>query len=211
MRDLRALGAAHPATASSLGRPRRGPRRAIAILAGGVIALVAAAPVGAGQFEKGHFHDAGEEVFEDFCGFDEVVHTFDVSGSFTGISHQPDGIVRFRESVHGTESFINPETGRAYTRTFTFNGRDKSVTDNGDGTLTIIFQGSGTDKWHDGDGNLVLRGSGMFRDELRVDHNGTPSDPTDDGEVEFIRTVKPYQHDPFQGRDFCEDFLLFTA
>jgi hypothetical protein len=205
------MGATHPATAISSRGPRRGPRRAIAVLAGGVIALGAAAPVGAGQFAKGHFHDAGEEVFEDFCGFDAVVHTFDVSGSFTGVSHQPDGIVRFRDSNRGTESFFNPETGRAYTHTFTFNGRDKRVTDNGDGTLTIIFQGSGTDKWHDGDGKLVLRGSGMFRDELRVDHNGTPSDPTDDGEPEFVRTVKPYQHDPFAGRDFCEDFLLFTA
>ena len=116
-----------------------------------------------------------------------------------------------KDSNHGTESFFNPETGRSYTHTFTFNGRDKRVTDNGDGTLTIIFQGSGTDKWHDGDGKLVLRGSGMFRDELRVDHNGTPSDPTDDGEPEFVRNVKPYQHDPFEGRDFCEDFLLFTA
>ena len=183
----------------------------IAVLAGGVIALVAAAPVGAGQFEKGHFHDAGEEVLEDFCGFDEVVHSFDVSGSFLGVAHQPDGIVRFRDHSIGTHAFINPETGKSYSEMFTFNGHDKSVTDNGDGTLTIIFQGSGTDRWFDGDGERVLRVAGMFRDELRVDHNGTPGDPTDDGEVEFVRTVKPYQHNPFEGRDFCEDFLLFTA
>ena len=85
------------------------------------------------------------------------------------------------------------------------------MTDNGDGTLTIIFQGSGTDKWYGGDGRVVLRVSGNFRDELRVDHNGTPGDPTDDGEAEFIRTIKPYRHDPFEGRDFCEDFFLFTS
>jgi len=205
------MGATHPPTTISLRRLRRGPRRAIAVLAGGVIALGAAAPVGAGQFEKGHFHDAGEEVFEDFCGFDEVVHSFDVSGSFLGVAHQPDGIVRFRDHSIGTQAFTNPVTGKSYSEMFIFNGHDKSVTDNGDGTLTIIFQGSGTDSWFDGDGERVLKLAGMFRAELRVDHNGTPSDPTDDGEAEFIRDVKPYQHDPFVGRDFCEDFLLFTA
>jgi hypothetical protein len=150
-------------------------------------------------------------VIEDFCeveGFD-VIHTFDVSGSFNGVTHH--GLVRFRESVTGTQAFINPETGKSYSEMLSFNGRDKSVTDNGDGTLTIIFQGSGTDAWFDGDGKRVLKVSGMFRDELLVDHNGTPGDPTDDGEAEFVRTVKPYQHDPLVGRDFCEDFFLFTA
>jgi hypothetical protein len=205
------MGATHPATAIPLRRLRRAPRQAIAILAGAVAVLGAAAPVRAGQFEKGHFHDAGEEVLEDFCGFDEVVHSFDIAGSFLGVAHQPDGLVRFRDHSIGTNAFTNPETGKSYTEKFTFNGHDKRVTDNGDGTLTIIFQGSGTDRWFDGDGERVLRVAGMFRAELRVDHNGTPSDPTDDGEVEFVRNVKPYRHDPFEGRDFCEDFLLFTA
>ena len=199
----------HSGTTVSSRRLRRKPLRSIAVLVGGVIALGAAAPVLAEQFEQGHFHDVGEEDFDDFCGFDEVVHTFDVSGNFNGVTHR--GLVRFRESVSGTESFINPETGLAYTREFTFNGRDKSVIDNGDGTLTIIFQGSGTDRWYDGDGNLVLHGAGMFRNELLVDHNGTPSDPTDDGEAEFIRTIRPNQNNPFEGRDFCEDFILFTT
>src|SRR5262245_58108673 len=194
MKSSRSVGATHPTTAIPPRRPRRGPRRSLAILAGGLAALGTAAPAGAGQFEKGHFHEAGEEVLEDFCGFDEVVHSFDFSGSFLGVAHQPDGIVRFRDHSIGTQAFTNPETGKSYPEQLTFNGHDKSVTDNGDGTLTIIFQGSGTDSWFDGDGERVLRVAGMFRDELRVDHNGTPSDPTDDGDVEFIRTVKPYQH-----------------
>ena len=85
------------------------------------------------------------------------------------------------------------------------------MTDNGDGTLTIIFQGSGTDSWYDGNGKRVLKVSGNFRDELRIDHNGTPGDPTDDEFIEFVGTIKPYRHNPFEGRDFCEDFFLFTA
>ena len=57
----------------------------------------------------------------------------------------------------------------------------------------------------------VLQSSGLYRDEVLIDHNGTPSDPSDDEFVEFVGNVKPPQHDPFVGRDFCEDFLLFTS
>ena len=39
----------------------------------------------------------------------------------------------------------------------------------------------------------------------------TPSDPSDDEFLEFVGNVKPYQHNPFIGRDFCEDFFLFTS
>ena len=210
MTHIRSLGATRPDKTISSRCPRRGPRRGLAVLAGGVIALGAAAPVAAGQFEKGHFHDFGEEVIEGFCGLDEVVHTFDFSGSFTGTA-QRDGLIHFRDHTLGTQSFTNPETGKSYSEAFTFSGHDLSVTDNGDGTLTIIFQGSGTDSWFDGDGKRVLSVSGMFRDELLIDNNGTPSDPSDDEFLEFVGNVKPYQHNPFIGRDFCEDFFLFTS
>ena len=199
----------HPATTISL-RLRRGRRRAIAVFAGGVLALGVAAPVGAGQFDKGHFHDVGADVLKDFCGIAgfDVVHSFDVSGSFLGITH--DGLVYFRDHSIGTHAFLNPDTGKSYSNKFTFSGHDKSVTDNGDGTLTLIFQGSGISSWSDGDGKVVLKVAGMFRDEVLIDHNGTPGDPSDD---EFISasTIKPYRHNPFEGRDFCEDFFLFTA
>ena len=182
------------------------------IVVGGVLAVGAAAPVDAGQFEKGHFHDVGEEVIEDFCEIEDfdVLHSFDVSGSFTGVAGK-DGLIHFRDHSIGMHSYQNPDTGKRYSEVFVFNGHDLRVTDNGDGTLEIIFQGSGTDRWFDGDGNRVLSVSGNFWDEVKIDHNGTPNDPTDDGDFEFVQTIKPYRNNPFEGRDFCEDFFLFTA
>src|SRR5829696_8781569 len=211
MRHLRSLGATCPDTIPSR-CARRGSRRGIAALAGCVIALAAAVPVAAGQFEKGHFHDVGEEVQEDFCDVEDfdVIHSWDISGSFNGVTHQ--GLVRFRESGRGTNVFTNPETGRSYTQVFNVATRDKAVTDNADGTLTILVQGSGSEKWYDGDGQMVLMNPGMSRWEILVDNAGTPSDPTDDEFIEFVQDIKPSTgRNDSEGRVFCEDFFLFTS
>ena len=190
-RGLRLLG---PAVALS----------AIGVLAGA--ATAASAPV-----EKGRFHDTGSELFEGLCGVD-VVHTWDVSGSILGVTPGSDGLVHFRDSSRGTHVFTNTETGRSYTQVFATATHDREVTDNGDGTLTIMIQGSGSEKWYDGDGELVLMNPGMIRWEILVDHAGTPSDPFDDEFIEFLGDVtESTGRNDTEGRDFCEDLLLHTA
>lgn len=183
---------------------------AIALSTAGVLAgatTAAGAPV-----EKGHFHDAGSELLEDLCGDVDIHSTWDFSGSFLGVRVGPESFVHFRDSVRGTNVYTNIETGRTYTVRFTAANHDLEVTDNGDGTLTIMIQGSGTERWYDGDGKLVLMNPGLTRSEILVDHAGTPSDPFDDEFIEFLGDVKGSTgRNDTVGRDFCEDFFLYTA
>ena len=173
--------------------------------------LSGATPAAAAPVEKGRFHDTGSELLEDVCAVD-VVFAWDVSGSFHGVPHGSDGLVHYRDSVRGSETYTNTVTGRSYTLQFSGAHRDHEVTDNGDGTLSIIIQGSGSEKWYDGDGQLVLRNPGMTRGEILVDNAGTPSDPFDDEFIEFVGDVKESTgRNDTQGRDFCEDLLLYTA
>jgi hypothetical protein len=193
-------------------RRRRLIARGSAAVLAACAVVASASPVNAAPLERGSFHDVGSESLEDFCGDLDVIYSFDVSGSFLVIARGPDGLVHFRDSVRGTEVFTNTETGRSYTGVFTIASRNLKVTDNGDGTLTLLIQGSGSQKWYDGDGKLVLRDTGLTRVEILVDHAGTPTDPSDDEFLEFLGVVKgPTGRNDTEGRDFCEDLILFTS
>ncbi len=48
-------------------------------------------------------------------------------------------------------------------------GKDQSVTDNGDGTLTIVFLGTGGARLYGDDGRLIAKNSGQVRFEIVVD------------------------------------------
>jgi hypothetical protein len=191
-------------------------RRSFGALA--AIAVIAvAAPADAQPLERGTFHDVGSEQFLDEegnpgCEGLDIMYSWDVSGSYLINSRGRDGLVYFSDSVRGTEAWTNLATGKSYTLLFTRTSRDMTVTDNGDGTLTIIVQGSGGDRWYDGDGQLVLRDPGMVRFEILIDHAGTPADPFDDEFVEFVGIVKGSTGlNETDGRDFCEDIALFTT
>jgi hypothetical protein len=58
--------------------------------------------------------------------------------------------------------------------------KDLRVTDNGDGTLTILFLATGNDVFYGSDGEVIGRDPGQIRLEILVDHGGTPTDPSDD-------------------------------
>ena len=189
-----------------------GARRRIRIVVAAVVATLAvgasAGTAQAAPFERGHFHDVGDELLEDFCGDVDFFHTWDVSGSFTGVARGRDGLIYFRDSVRGTETFTNLDTDRTVTIRFATSTRDRQVTDNGDGTLTIVVQGSGGWRLYDGDGKLQLRDPGMIRWSFVVDHGGTPTDPSDDEFVEDLGIVKPSTgRNDTEGRDFCEDLV----
>jgi hypothetical protein len=211
MRHLRSLDATRPDATISSRQPRRGSRRAIAILAGGVAALGVAAPVAAQPLEQARFHHTGSEFWEDACGDLDVTYSFDNSGSSLGTARGRDGLIHFRVSVSGTNAFTNMETGRSFTQVFNRSDGDLIVTDNGDGTLTITTQEMGSDKWYDGDGHLVLMHSGLFRWQFLVDNAGTPTDPFDDEEIDFLGFLKTPQQNDWEGRDFCDALIEFTS
>jgi hypothetical protein len=113
------------------------------------------------------------------------------------------------ERVRGTDTFTNLANGHTMVVTFSFSSRDLRVTDNGDGTLTILGQGAGNFVSSGSHSPVVLRSTGIQRVEVLIDHAGTPTDPSDDEFLEFLGVVKE------QGRhdigDFCDDFLLIAG
>jgi hypothetical protein len=159
-------------------------------LAGGLTALVlgsAVAPVAAEPLERGHFHDSFSEVVEEFCPGLTVRIDTEVDGSFLINSHGPDGLVYELQTFRTTVAFINPANDKAVTTVADGVTTDLKVTDNGDGTLTILVISTGTRRWYGPEGNKWLfNDSGMFQFELLVDHGGTPTDPSDDEELEFL-------------------------
>ena len=83
----------------------------------------------------------------------------------------------------------------------TFIDKDLRVTDNGDGTLTILILSTGNAVLYGENGKVIARNSGQVRFEILIDHGGTPTDPSDDEFLEFLGVVKDSTG---RSDDFCE-------
>jgi len=173
--------------------------------------MVASAPAAAQPVDQGHFHD----VFTDFFDCDGTPTQIDgdVFGSFNAVRRYGSELVSYRESVSGTVVYTNLNTGGTFTEVFTVNRRDAQVTDNGDGTLTILIYAAGSDRYYDTNGNFVLNDPGQLRFQFMVDDGGTPEDPFDDQEIEgsFQIVRESTGRNDTQGRDFCADLVEFTS
>ena len=115
--------------------------------------------------------------------------------------------------MRATLVYTNLDTMGTFTEISTTNSRDAEVIDNGDGTLTIVVHATGSLRLYDSDGNFVLADPGQVRFQFMVDHGGTPGDPSDDVEIEgsFEVVRESTGRNDTQGRDFCEDLVLFTS
>ena len=177
-----------------------------------VAGTLVAGPANARPIEKDHFHDVFTgDVFD--CDGISAQDSGDVRGNFLFNQRGSSPFPYARESLRGTVVTTNLETGGTYTNVFTFNSRDHRIVDNGDGTITITVFGSGSSRWYDADGVLVLRDSGQTRFAFDIDYNGTPGDPSDDVEVpDSFRVIRPSTgHSDTSGRDFCADLAEFTS
>jgi hypothetical protein len=186
--------------------------RAALVVTGLVCAsgLMANAPASARPLDKGHFDDVFTGTFD--CNGTPTQVDGNAHINFTFVQRGP-GQTYYRESVRGTNVYTNLDTGGTFTEIFTVNSRDHRITDNGDGTLTILSQGSGSDRYYDTDGNLVLNDPGQVRFQFLVDEMGTPDNRFDDEEIDgtFEVVRESTGRNDTQGRDFCEDLVAFTS
>jgi hypothetical protein len=176
-----------------------------------LVSGVAGASASSAVLSHLHFEDSGSEPFT-FCeGIDAEV-SWDDSVHELVKTRGPDGLLYFSANVQGTTTYTNLDTGKTYTNVYNVTDRDQQVTDNGDGTLTITIAQPGANKWYGSDGKLLFVTGGTFWFQILVDHGGTPTDPSDDEEIEgsFVG-VKDVELDETAGRDFCEDLALFTS
>jgi hypothetical protein len=88
----------------------------------------------------------------------------------------PDGLAYAGEQLRGTDTLTLPN-GHTFVQEFALNNKDMRVTDNGNGTLTIVGQGVGNFIVSGSHSPLVLRDTGLTRVEVLIDDAGTPTDP----------------------------------
>jgi hypothetical protein len=179
-----------------------GKLRLSALLALGVVAAAMLAAGAAAQPPfKERFHDEGTFVDEDFCGAGLTVDgTFVVDGSLLVVAHGPDGLAYHLEHISATTTNTNRANGKTVTVDSSVVSKDLRVTDNGDGTLTILILATGNDVFYGPDGKAIGRNPGQIRFEILVDHSGTPTDRFDDVELDF-RLVR---ESTGRSDDFCE-------
>ncbi|MGH9288133.1 MAG: hypothetical protein ACRD0V_07580 [Acidimicrobiales bacterium] len=151
--------------------------------------------------EGGVFEET--QVFADFCDVSGLTVQADstTESRFMFNPHGPDGLGYGLEHLRITNVYTNQANGNAVTEKVTTLFKDLRVTDNGDGTLTILVLATGNAVVSGPDGKAIARNPGQVRFEVLIDNGGTPSDPSDDEFLEFLRDVKEST-----GRtdDFCE-------
>lgn len=153
-------------------------------------------------------HPAGSQ---DFCNlpFDVVEH-FQESGSFVGLNRGPEGLFYGGAKFNGTITWTNPTNERNYRNEYSGSDRDQKVVDNGDGTLTSQVQFTGPNRYYE-NGRLAFIDTGMARITITFDNGGTPTDPTDDGEAQFVSLDRVTGLRQTDGRDFCADIVEFLG
>jgi uncharacterized protein (DUF2141 family) len=172
---------------------------ATASLAALVLAVSAQAEPGRVFKETVHLDDIN--LIEGFCETDMVVQSHFVADvKVKAMPRGRDGLIYFANRLSITETFTNVDNGKFVVSTVNGIDKDLRVTDNGDGTLTILILSTGNAVVYNSDGEAIGRNPGQVRFEVVVDHGGTPSDPSDDTEISF-EVVKEST-----GRtdDFCE-------
>jgi hypothetical protein len=96
-------------------------------------------------------------------------------------SRSNDGIPLYEEHNHDNEVYTNLANGESVTMLGTRLEHPLSVTDNGDGTLTYLYDHTGKSVMYAEDGTVVARlGTGGIRIEKTFDYAGTLTDPSDD-------------------------------
>jgi hypothetical protein len=150
------------------------------------VVLAGAGPASAQKVESGTFHEEGSFTDDQFCGVEGLVvdGSFSVDGRFLGRLQGRDSIFYGMEHVRDVTTFTRRATGQTATdiQPNTLN-KDLRITDNGDGTITIIALLTGGERTYGDEGKLIARNSGQVRFRIVVDDNGTLSDPSDDTEL----------------------------
>lgn len=171
--------------------------------------LVTALPAGAGRAYVEHWVDEWDEPDVELCGL-RVRDEGRVSGTLVVNQRGPDRVAYFGERRRGTVRITNLANGKTFTEHFTVNEKDLKITDNGDGTMTILVLATGGSRIIGPDGKIALRNPGQVRFEILIDHGGTLSDPTDDEFLAFLGIVKESTGLNETG-DFCEDLRSLIA
>jgi hypothetical protein len=132
------------------------------------------------------------EIIDNFCDVAGLTVQRDSTIDLRSMQnpHGADGLIYLLDRVRVTSVYTNVANGNAVTEVETVVSKDLRVTDNDDGTLTILVLVTGNAVAYGPDGEAIARNPGQIRFEVLVDHGGTPTDPSDDEFLEFLGLVK---------------------
>jgi hypothetical protein len=159
---------------------------------GATAAVMLAAAASAGQIFRETFHEEETLVLNDFCDVPGLTVELAIvrDGRVHAVPHGPDGLPHFGSHVEQTEVYTNLANDKSVTTVLIGNDKDLRVTDNGDGTLTVLVLATGNAVVYGEDGKAIARNPGQTRFEILIDHGGTPTDPSDDEFLAFLGVVK---------------------
>jgi hypothetical protein len=182
---------------------RRRARVVLAVIGAAALSLSLAGGVAAQPPVMERVHEEFTEDLEDFCDVEGLEVRLDgvVDFRLQWNARKRDGLAYFVQNTKSTLTFTavaSEDRWVTAVENSTFN--DVNVTDNGDGTLTILVLGAGNFVVYDQTGKAIARNPGRTFFEVIVDHAGTPEDPTDD---EFV-TERIVRESTGLNDDFCE-------
>lgn len=141
-------------------------------------ALAAPSPTGgkanAGVVYTDRFHDEGADEVENFCGSDLTVqHSYSLDMFVHVVPHGSDRLDYFLS--HGVWKDAYTSGGNSVTAVANVTEKDQFITDNGDGTLTIIILATGNATAYGPDGKAIARDPGQVRFVIYIDADGNLS------------------------------------
>ena len=168
-------------------------RLALAAIAGVTTSLtMLAAPASAKVLFREEFREPIFRTERNFCdvtGLDVQLDGY-VEGRVLITSRKRDAPPYFMQHEVVRLTYTNEATGQSVTEVVRTLNKDLKITDNGDGTLTILVLATGNATTYGADGKAIARNPGQVRFEILIDHSGTPTDPSDDKFLEFLGFVK---------------------
>jgi hypothetical protein len=157
----------------------------LAVAAGG-------GPATAKPIDSGTIHEEFSFVVTGFCGVDGLDVEVDVTQDLQfRLGSRGDAQLPYvLQHITAHQILTNPDNDRFVTVSLRVVEKDLKVTDNGDGTFTILVLATGNEATYGMDGKAIARNPGQSRWEILVDNNDTPQDPSDDEFLEFLGDVK---------------------
>lgn len=184
--------------------------KTLVLAAVGFVSVGQAAEASAHKRSNGvvfHEHVVDSIAFGFSCG--TVPFETSEVATLTIIERLRGGFSQLSVSEHGEQVFVNTISGKTATFTFDAVGKDLHITDNGDGTITIVYMYNGIEYLAGGDSKRVFTNAGSTRREIVIDLQD-PTNPEDDLVLseDVVRSSGPRGS---TGRDLCTELLRITA
>ena len=179
----------------------------LAALTGLSAPLALAAPASATRPHFETIHEDFSNTVTNFCDVHGL--TVLIEGTFDSRLkiHHRGGQYYFLEHIRVSNVITGADPASQVTTRTAFIQKDLKITDNGDGTITIIALLTGPSTAYGPNGKAIARDPGQVRFRIVIDLNGTPDFFDDDFEVSSTQI----KGSTGRSDDFCEAMVPYLS